>query len=357
MRPTVVAFFALLLGVPILADDPQPDPAKVPSKPAGITSEVAGAVLIVSYKGAPQGLPGVDRSKEEARARAQEALQAARARGASFDDVVAKYSDDPGNRGRMGVMARGQCPFPAIEAALFGMEVGQVSDVLDSDFGLLIVTRMTAKTAAAQILVAFQGATNAITNRTKEEAKAIAEKARHRVVEEKEDFAAVAAELSDDPSKDKGGDLGIIPRGLMAPAFEDAAFALEPGEISDVVETEFGYHVIKGMPKNPLHYHASHILVAYKGAKDAPAFVTRTREEAKAVAEGLLKRLQAGEDFAKLAEESSDCGSKERGGDLGGFLKGQRPPEFEEAAFALDVGGTSGVVETVFGFHIIRRTE
>jgi parvulin-like peptidyl-prolyl isomerase len=57
------------------------------------------------------------------------------------------------------------------------------------------------------------------------------------------DFAAVAREVSDDP--DNGGSLGYFPRGKMVPAFDRAAFALEPGEVSDVVQTEYGYHLIK----------------------------------------------------------------------------------------------------------------
>jgi len=61
-----------------------------------------------------------------------------------------------------------------------------------------------------------------------------------------EDFAKLAAEVSDDPgTKSKGGDLDFFPRGTMIPAFEDAAFALKPGELSKAVETEFGYHLIK----------------------------------------------------------------------------------------------------------------
>ncbi|MDJ0866227.1 MAG: peptidylprolyl isomerase [Myxococcota bacterium] len=61
-----------------------------------------------------------------------------------------------------------------------------------------------------------------------------------------EDFAAVAEELSDDPgSKTRGGDLGLFPRGQMTPPFEEAAFALQPGELSDLVRTDFGFHVIR----------------------------------------------------------------------------------------------------------------
>jgi peptidyl-prolyl cis-trans isomerase C len=60
-----------------------------------------------------------------------------------------------------------------------------------------------------------------------------------------EDFAALAKELSDDGSKENGGDLGFFPRGRMVAAFEEAAFALQPGQTSEVVRTQFGYHIIK----------------------------------------------------------------------------------------------------------------
>jgi peptidyl-prolyl cis-trans isomerase C len=77
-----------------------------------------------------------------------------------------------------------------------------------------------------------------------------------------EDFAALAKEFSEGPSAAKGGDLGYFTRGQMVKPFDDAAFALKPGEVSDIVETRFGYHLIKAVEKKPEG------IIAYAEVKD-----------------------------------------------------------------------------------------
>jgi len=97
---------------------------------------------------------------------------------------------------------------------------------------------------------------------------------------------------------------------------------------------------------------ASHILI---GADEKAS--AEDKKKAKEKAEALLKRVKKGEDFAALAKSDSTCPSSAQGGDLGNFGKGQMVPAFEKAAFGLKPGEVSDVVETQFGYHIIKLTE
>lgn len=103
---------------------------------------------------------------------------------------------------------------------------------------------------------------------------------------------------------------------------------------------------------------ARHVLIQYMGAERVKDTVVRTKDQARSMAEEVLNRAKAGEDFARLAVEYSDePNAAQRGGSLGRFGKGVMAPQFEDAAFHLKVGEISGVVETTFGFHVIQRTE
>lgn len=99
---------------------------------------------------------------------------------------------------------------------------------------------------------------------------------------------------------------------------------------------------------------ASHILVSTQGITDEAELAKK-----KASAEGLRAQLieKKGENFAELAQAHSDCPSKAEGGNLGDFERGQMVPEFEKAAFTQEVGAVGEMVQTQFGWHIIKVTE
>jgi parvulin-like peptidyl-prolyl isomerase len=110
-------------------------------------------------------------------------------------------------------------------------------------------------------------------------------------------------------------------------------------------------------PAPPGHIRASHILISYAGVPRTQA--ARTQGDALELVEEIHTRLKQGEDFEGLARRYSDCPSaqSEKPGDLGFFDKGKMVKPFEDAAFALEVGEISGIVETKFGYHIIKRTQ
>jgi peptidyl-prolyl cis-trans isomerase C len=104
--------------------------------------------------------------------------------------------------------------------------------------------------------------------------------------------------------------------------------------------------------RQPEQIRASHILVKVEEGSDDVV-----KAEAKKRAEALLARVKKGEDFAALAKEASECPSAAQGGDLGFFSRGRMVPAFEASAFTLEPGQTSGLVETEFGYHILKLME
>lgn len=217
------------------------------------------------------------------------------------------------------------------------------------------------KVHAAHVLISYRGGERAkpTITRTKEEAQARAEEIRAMAVAAGADFAALAKQYSDGPSGPQGGSLGVFGRGSMVAAFDAAVFNLPINGISEVVETGFGFHVIKRLPL-PQEAVAQHIMVQWKGAKRAAATVTRTKDEAVArAAQAAAEASAPGADwFAIVAKYSDDAGSKDTGGLAGRLTDGGVAPDFAAlgvAVFALQDYAVSGVVETAYGLHVLRR--
>lgn len=170
--------------------------------------------------------------------------------------------------------------------------------------------------------------------------------------------ASIAAKASEPRTSDP---TGAPPAPPPAPPPANTAFAnlgmTATGPSAPTSSSEPAAAPINTSPP-PKRIGARHVLVQWMGAEHAPTSVVRSREQALVVAQDVLRRARAKEDFARLAVEYSDepnAGS--RGGSLGRFGHGQMVGAFEEAAFKLQVGEISGIVESPFGFHVIQRTE
>ncbi|MDP6776415.1 MAG: peptidylprolyl isomerase [Candidatus Latescibacteria bacterium] len=162
-----------------------------------------------------------------------------------------------------------------------------------------------------------------------------------------EDFAQLARDFSDDDrTAPAGGDLGFFTKGQMVPAFEEAAFSLAPGEVSEPVETEFGFHLFKAEEVRESEVHVRHILFSLDSAA-----AHRTAME-------LHKQIQEGADFADLAREhSADPGSAEGGGNLGVYSLDTLPPAFAEAIRTMKLGDVSLPLRTEFGWHLVKLND
>ncbi len=166
-----------------------------------------------------------------------------------------------------------------------------------------------------------------------------------------DDFAVLAKNYSQDPSAGDGGDLGWFGRGTMVPEFEEAAFALQPGQISDVIQTQFGFHIIKCTGKKEDKIKVSHILIRLQASDED----LRTKL---ALADSLYGLLQNGADFAELAKKYSDDEStRDAGGELGWYAADDLMPGFKEALQGIEVGQISKPVNSDYGYHLIKLEE
>lgn len=169
------------------------------------------------------------------------------------------------------------------------------------------------------------------------------------------DFAALAKEYSQDSNAAEGGDLGSFGRGVMTPAFEQAAFALAPGQIGDVVETPFGFHVIKVEGKTP---ERSEPLEAVRPAIVTTLKTQKGRQEAAARAEAAHERLLDGERLAavaaaaKLSVQSPPAFA--RGEPIGGL--GMRP-ELTKEAFNTPAKEVGEIVTDTTGYTVFVAQE
>jgi len=174
------------------------------------------------------------------------------------------------------------------------------------------------------------------------------------------DFKEVAAAFSDAPDGIKGGDLGWRTPARLPVVFVEAAKDMSKGDVSPVLRSPGGFHVIKlvdlrsrNAPTVVEQTHAKHILIRVNeitADKEARAKIDRVRD-----------RIETGAKFEDQAKLNSEDATSAKGGDLGWVNPGDTVPEFEQAMNKLAVGQLSEPIRTTFGWHIIvvdgRRTQ
>jgi len=177
------------------------------------------------------------------------------------------------------------------------------------------------------------------------------------------DFARLATQFSDGAEAASGGDLGERTLGDWPGLFAQAVRRLPAGGVSELVQSGNGFHILKVVNRtapedgeSPLQLtqgpmvvtqtHARHILL-----KASPAM---THARATARLNQLRQRLELGESFEELARRYSEDASAPQGGDLGWTSPGEMVPAFEQAMQALQPGQVSDIVQTPFGWHLIR---
>lgn len=223
----------------------------------------------------PQEQKELDDFNAAARAKAKGVLDRI-TKGEDFAKLAQEFSDDAASKaqgGDIGWVSRGGAQeylIPTVEKMKPGEKPAQtITTPQGVELVRLTETRETDKeVSVSHILICYQGAERCQKDTLKEDAKKKAEELKAKA--KPENFAQLAKENSTEPGAEQsGGDLGWYKRGSLVKEFEDAAWALKKGEISGIVETQFGFHVILKKDERPLtEYHVARILFKTKTKED-----------------------------------------------------------------------------------------
>lgn len=236
------------------AADAQPAPPTAVA--ADAPTQLCVRMIEVKWLGTPGAADSIRRTEEQARIRAEMIAGEAAAPDANFTEIAHMYGDasivgDTCEQGR--VVRRGSGELDAASEALaFSLDVNEVSNPLRTDHGFVILMRgpdaaaVPNEIAARHILIQYASSSTSTATRTRDEARVLAEQVLAEVRAPNADWNTLVSRYSEEPgAAERHGDLGRFGHGRMVRPFERAAFALAVGEVSDVVETTFGFHIIQ----------------------------------------------------------------------------------------------------------------
>lgn len=187
-----------------------------------------------------------------------DSLRACLKAGENWDSIVMKYSIDPSrarNGGHYGFITAGTFPY-SFEYAAFNTPVGEISQPIRTDFGLHVIRvndiRPDEGTVRARHILRLFPRNHKGAGFDKSKIKAKIDSI-YQLIKAGGNFEELAKEFSEDPgSAKRGGDLGYFGRGRMVPEFENAAFSLANGEVSEPFETSYGYHIVQKVDQKPV---------------------------------------------------------------------------------------------------------
>lgn len=340
-------FAALLLQTSLLLN-----PLRLEADPPELRS---ARCLLLPYQGAEDCPPAETRSHADTTAFAHDLALRLRA-GASFVAAAEQYST-MSNARTGGVL--GTFPphvlAPELDAFLFAAGPGAISDPIDTPRGVLLLERVDTWAAVLEIRLAggddaaHRGAIDALR-------KELAAGA---------DFAELARARSINPAAAaRGGQFAIFERGARDVLLKARAFELREGEVSEPIASPLGWHLLKRVPiadvdaslreNNWARVRA--ILVQHDKAEGADPSLPRTPPQAKAIADGLLARIQGGAPFADVAHDfNDDPGGKARGGDLGWVHRFTPDLTLPVASAAAAPVGRIQLLATPQGFVLVQR--
>ena len=194
-----------------------------------------------------------------------------------------------------------------------------------------------SRAKVSHLLLSYEGAWRANTRRTKDDAKMQAE-AYIADIQQGVSFSYLAQQYSEDPQKKAGGLIGVVERGQMVHEFEEALFSLDINEISAVVETGFGFHIIRRLPLD------ERMLIHIEVDSEFNREIVTTG-------------LQSGSDPRMLAREYSIGAHGIRGGELGWFERKDLNAIFVDSAFAIEVGTCTEAIAKDDKWHFFCRQQ
>lgn len=210
--------------------------------------EAAAARILIRYAGATGAPDTLQRTRPEAEELALY-LAAEIRDGADFATLARRYSEEPNverTGGYVGIFLPGDLDLD-FDAAVMSLEIGQIM-VHESPYGFEVIERLPVERAEAHhILIAWRGAEQAgeAVTRTEPQAEALAREVRRLAVQPGADLCELARKYSDDArSRVDCGRIGVVEPRMLPRAFDEALFRLHPGQVSEVVRTAYGFHII-----------------------------------------------------------------------------------------------------------------